>query len=211
MKRILALIAVAFTVTACSDFKDLEEAPVPMGHFLLGHNIVVSSEPEVGPLSRKATDEEWVASVKSAVDERFGRYDGDQYYHIAIKVEGYVLAMPGIPLVASPKSILVVGVTLWDDAKGAKINEEPKRFTVFERLSGETFISSGLTQDKETQMRNLSRNAAKMIHDWMLENKEWFGDDPAALPTDVPAEGLVEGDVVQSTLEPVAGDSAPAN
>lgn len=176
MIRLFALLTLALSLAACDEFKDLEAPPEPMGRFLLGHNIVVSNDPQVGPLSRKASNDEWIASLTAAVDERFGRYDGDQFYHIAIKVEGYVLAQPGIPLVASPKSVLLIAVTLWDDAAEAKINEEAKGFTVFERLSGETFLSSGLTQTKEIQMQNLSRNAAYMIHQWMLENKQWFGE-----------------------------------
>ena len=183
MTRLLVAIALLFSISACSEFKDLDEVPEPLGRFLLGHNIVVANEPEIGPLSRKVTDEAWEASVTSAIDERFSRYDGDKYFHIAVKVEGYVLALPGIPLVASPSSSLIIGVTLWDDALGAKINDEPKRFVVFERLSGETLLSSGLTQNKEQQMENLARNAAKMIHNWMLETPELFGDaslmDPA--------------------------------
>ncbi len=191
MTRLTALVVFALTLTlsACAEFKDLQAPPEPMGRFLLGHNIVVANDPEVGPLSRKATDEEWVASLTDAVDERFGRYDGDLYYHIAIKVEGYVLAVPGVPIVAAPKSFMIIGVTIWDDAKQAKINAEPKRFTIFERLSGETYISSGLTQTKETQMRNLSRNAAKKIHVWMLQNLQWFGDGPADTVAGAPETG----------------------
>ena len=108
-----------------------------------------------------------------------------------MKVEGYVLAQPGIPVVASPKSVLVVSVTIWDDEKQAKLNEEPEVITVFERLSGETAISSGLTQTKEQQMLNLSRNASLKIHQWMLEHPEWFGDaslmDPATTSAGRPA------------------------
>ena len=176
-----------------------------MGRFLLGHTVVVVSEPEKGPLSREASDEEWKASMENAIKERFGRYDGDKYFHIAVKVEGYVLAQPGIPLVASPKSVLVISVTIWDDEKQAKINEEPKVFTVFERLSGETAISSGLTQSKEQQMLNLSRNASLQIHKWMLENIEWFGDaslmDPATTSAGRPAVLVETTEVVASEAD----------
>lgn len=176
MTRLLGAILLLLGVVACEKFEDLDQAPEPLGRFLLGHNIVVVNEPDMGPLSREASDDEWQASVESAISERFSRYDGDKYFHIAIKVEGYALAVPGIPFVASPKSVLIISVTLWDDENGVKLTEEPKLFTVFEKLSSETFVSSGLTQTKEQQMENLSRNAAKMIHDWMLRNPDWFGD-----------------------------------
>lgn len=176
MTRFFGIVLLLLSVAACERIEDLDQVPQPMGRFLLGHNIVVVNEPDIGPLSRTASDEEWKVSVETAITERFSRYDGDAFFHVAVKVEGYVLAGPGIPLVLSPKSVVFVSVTIWDDTLGVKLNEEPKVFTVFERLSGETLIGSGLTQSKEQQMENLSRNAAKAIHMWMLENIEWFGD-----------------------------------
>lgn len=195
MHRFFAALALLFTLAACGDFKDLKEPPVPMGDFLLGHNIVVAPEPTVGPLSRPATEEEWQESITEAIDERFGRYDGDKYYHIAVKVEGFVLALPGVPLVANPKSVLIAGVTIWDDAQERKINEEPKRFTVFERASPETFLSSGLTQNRHAQRRNLARNLAKKIHTWLLKHPEWFGGEPI--------EGVVEEEEEEIDLSTV--------
>ena len=195
MYRFLAALALLVTLSACGDFKDLQEPPEPMGDFLLGHNIVVAPDPVPGPLTRPATEEEWQESITAAIDERFGRYDGDHYYHIAVKVEGFVLALPGIPLVANPKSVLIAGVTIWDDETQSKINEEPKRFTVFERASPETFLSSGLTQNRHTQRRNLARNLAKKIHAWMLKHPEWFGGEPI--------EGLVEEEEPEIDLSTV--------
>ncbi len=217
MTRLFVAMAMLLSVAACSGFKDLAEVPEPMGRFLLGHNIVVSKEPMIGPLSREASDEEWIASITAAVDERFSRYDGDKFFHIAVRVEGYSLGRPGIPVVASPKSVLIIGVTLWEDATQQKINDEPKRIIAFERFSAETFISSGLTQTREQQMLNLSRSAAEDIHDWMLKNPQWFGDaalmDPShtsagrpAISID-PAEAEVEVGVeveVEVEVEPAA-------
>ncbi len=213
MLRFLTAIMLLFSVAACSEFEDLDEAPQPMGRFLLGHNVVVVEDAEKGPLSREATDEEWKASVEAAIDERFSRYDGDKYFHIAIKVDGYALALPGIPLVASPKSVLVVTVSIWDDANGVKLNEEPKAFTVFERLSGETAISSGLTQSKEQQMENLSRNMARMIHNWMLENPDWFGEatlmDPETTSAGWPRPPVEVPEEITEPVEPVAEEPIP--
>ncbi len=206
MTRLIALLAFALTLSACSTTDELNQIPEPMGRFLLGHNVVVVDNPEVGPLSREASDEDWKAAMEAAIDERFGRYDGDKYFHIAVKVDAYVLALPGIPVVASPKSILIVSVTIWDDEKGIKLNDEPERFTVFEKLSGETAISSGLTQSKEQQMQNLTRNAAKKIHDWMLDNIEWFGDasmmDPATTSPGFPASATRIDDAQDAPISP---------
>jgi hypothetical protein len=112
--------------------------------------------------------------------DRFGRYEGTKLYHLGVSVEGYVLAIPGVPLVASPKSALILNVTAWDDAKGGKLNTKPHLVTVVESFSGNTFLGSGLTQSKEKQLENLSRNAAKQIQNWLVQqNNEfgWFEDD----------------------------------
>ncbi|WP_324751456.1 hypothetical protein [Roseovarius sp. Pro17] len=190
MLRLIALLSLLAAVAACTNPNDLGKAPVPLGDFKLGYNVVVAPNIAKGPLSRDASNEEWIASMKKAVDERFRRYDGDKLYHLAISIEGYVLAVPGVPIVASPKSALILNVTAWDDAAGKKLNEKPEQVTVIESFSGETIIGSGLTQSKEQQMTNLSRNSAKLIQNWLERQKyqeNWFGGTaadrkPAAKP-----------------------------
>ncbi|MFX0540767.1 hypothetical protein ACEWPM_003410 [Roseovarius sp. S4756] len=182
MLRCFALLCLTISVAACTNPNDLDKAPVPLGDFALGHNVVVAPNITKGPLSRDASKEEWTASMKQAVDERFSRYGGDKLYHIGVSIEGYVLAMPGVPVVASPKSALILNATVWDDAAGKKLNEKPEQITVIESFSGETVLGSGLTQSKEVQMTNLSRNAAKLIQNWLVRQKhqeDWFGGTAA--------------------------------
>ena len=174
---------------------DLADPPVPLGDFALGLNIVVTDKTEKVPISRNATGEEWQAAMKKAVDARFGRYDGTKLYNIGISVDGYALAPPGIPVVAAPKSILVVTANIWDDAARQKLNAEGKQITVFESLSGETVIGTGLTRNKQEQMDALAYNAVKRLEEWLLQNPEWFGMPPkpgsgashASAATPVPA------------------------
>lgn len=168
-----ALLVLA-CVAGCAADADLDEPFEPIGAFRLGHNVVVADNAKLVPPSRQATADEWETAIKSAVDRRFGRYDGDQLYHVAINVQGYSIAVPGVPVVLSPKSVMVIGATIWDDAAGGKINEEPKQITVLERLSGETIVGSGLTQSREKQIENLANNAARLVENWMRDNPEWF-------------------------------------
>lgn len=179
MIRLTALLGLLF-LAACAGSTDLD-APVPyMGNFQLGHNVVVAPNLTRGPASREASKEEWIEAMTSAISERLGRHEGTKLYHLGVSVEGYVLAIPGVPLVASPKSALILNVTAWDDAAGRKLNEKPHMITVMESISGQTIFGSGLTQSKEVQMANLSRNAAKLIESWLnRQNDElgWFEDD----------------------------------
>lgn len=188
MSRIFVLIFLALGLTACTNADDLDQPPVDLGAFKLGHNIVVAPKMTKGPVSRDATPEEWIASLTQAVSERFDRYDGEKLIHFGISIEGFVLAQPGIPIVASPKSVLIINVTAWDDAAGVKLNEKPEQITILESFSGKSFIGSGLTQNKETQMLGLSRNAAKQIEDFLLKKhaeEGWFAPTlPAAEPAD---------------------------
>ena len=177
-KSKLALITALTILVGCSLPADVNEAPVAMGNFKFGHNIVVVNEPEIGPFSREQTDEAWQEALTAAMDRRFGSYEGDKFYHLGVKLDAYVLALPGVPLVFKPKSVLVLTVNMWDDALGEKVNEESKALTIFEGLSGETLVSSGLTRNKEEQMTVLADNAAKAIQNWILENPEWIGLPP---------------------------------
>lgn len=198
--RAAALVAVT-ALAGCSGIGKTtvpDELP-PMGEFRLGHNIVVTDNVQKVPISRDATKEELETAMKAALQERFGRYEGRKYYHIGVNIDAYALAPPGIPIVVSPKSVLVVSANIWDDRLGKKVHEKPQQFTVFENLTGATVIGSGLTQSKEVQLENLTKNAAKMIHDWMLENPEWFA---------VTAEESARLDAEAATREAAAAKAA---
>lgn len=198
MVRILAFLAGMAFLAGCAA-NDLSKPPVALGDFKLGHNVVVASKMQKGPVSRDATEEEWTNTLTSAVSDRFGRYDGEQLYHLGISVEGYMLAPPGVPLVYTPKSALVINVTLWDDAGGRKLNEAPQQITVLETTGTDSIlIGSGWGREKEEQMAGLSYNAVKAIESWMLEysgTHGWFTADErvAAKGTNKPITLQSEG------------------
>ena len=198
----------ALTMLAgCTLPADVDEAPVSMGDFRFGHNIVVVDAPEMGPFSREQTDEAWQVALTAAMDHRFGGYEGDKFYHIGINMDAYVLALPGVPLVFKPKSVLVVTVNMWDDAAGETVNEEAKALTIFEGVSGETLVSSGLTQNKEQQMTKLANNAAKAIQDWILENPEWVGLPPLTAEPSPETAILDDASAIsETTLEEASGN-----
>ncbi len=180
--RALVALGLMAGLSACAK-NDLAEPPVPLGDFGLGLNIAVADNVEMVPISRPATVEEWEAAMIKAVDDRFGegRYVGGKLYNIGISIDAYALAPPGIPVVAAPKSILVVTANIWDDAAQKKLNPEGKQITVFESLSGETVIGTGITRSKKQQMDALAFNAVKRVEDWLLEHPEWFGMTKAEL------------------------------
>lgn len=187
MLRLIVVLCGVTLLGAC--VKDNPDKPLAdLGEFRLGHNIVVAPKMATGPISRPATKEEWIAALTRAVDDRFSRYQGSQLYHFGMSVEGFMLAPPGVPLIYSPKSALIVRLTVWDDAAARKINK-PETFTIFETTTAKTFIAgSGNNRTREEQMELLSRNAVREIEDWLVEqHKEhgWFDKRPE--PADAPA------------------------
>lgn len=209
MRRLLAfglVLILAACATPASD--PLEEDLPDMGNFRLAYNIVVADSMQQVPPSRGATEEEWVEILTAEIDRRFGGYEGDALYHIAIAVDGYSLAPPGIPLVLSPKSILIVSANVWDDAEQAKLHEEPNQITVFEGLSGATVLGSGLVRSREEQMQVLARNMARRIQLWMLENPDWFDIDPDAAAADAAAiAAVVEAEEPEVDAEELASQT----
>ncbi len=190
--RVSVAAAVLSMFSACAKLDPANEPLREMGEFKLGHNVVVAENASPGPLTRRITKDELDIAVTAAVDERFGRYSGERLLHLGVAVDGYVLALPGVPTVLSPKSVLALTVNIWDNETQQKLNEEPRHFTVFERTSAETIIGSGLTQSKAVQLQNLSRNAALKIQDWILEHPEWISSTAhAQQPSEV--EGTPEG------------------
>lgn len=215
----LTALCLGLALLAGCQKSDLKDPPVPLGPFKLGLNIVVADKAQKVPISRSATADEWEAAMKQAMADRFGRYDGDKFYNFGISVDGYALAPPGIPVVAAPKSILAIKVTVWDDAAQKKLNEEPKQFIVMESLSGDTVIGTGITRSKKQQMEALSYNAVKRVEEWLVDNPEWFGlppksggsAQPAAAPVfDMTAPPLPSADPsARPAPRPVS--AAPAN
>ena len=179
LRRILILLAV-LAVTACTYESDLQEQPVDLGNFRLEHNVVVAPYAETaGAVSRKASEEELTTAVRDAIAARFDRYEGSRRYHLGVSIEGYILARAGVPVVAAPKSAMIIRVTVWDDALGKKLNVPPEQMTILENIDGESLFGTGWTQTAEKQLAGLARNAAKAIETFLVKQnaeKGWFMD-----------------------------------
>lgn len=197
MIRVLAILMSVVMVAACNGAADLKKAPVPLGDFNLVHNIAVAPKAVKGPLSREVSKEQLTKALTDATAERFSRYKGARDYHFGMSVEGYVLAQPGIPLVFAPKSILIINLSVWDDAKNIKLTPKPHQITVFESFDQGPVVGSGYTKSAEEQLKNLSQNAAKAIESYLVrQNKEngWFNGkaDPVATPSADPVANVAE-------------------
>jgi hypothetical protein len=177
MIRIIAVLMSVVMLAACNGANDLNDAPVGLGDFNLYHNVVVAPKVKKLPASRKLPTEEMIVALKAAVAERFDRYEGARNYHFGISIESYFLAPPGIPIVAAPKSAMIINLTVWDDAKNKKLTPKPHQITVIESLDQGPFVGSGYTKSAEEQFKNLSQNAVKQIENFLVKkNKEegWF-------------------------------------
>lgn len=186
MTRIFALLVGIALLAGCNGARDLDKAAVPLGDFNLVHNLAVAPKAVKGPFSREVSKEQLAQALMDATAERFDRYDGARNYHFGMSVEGYVLALPGVPLVATPKSIMIINLTVWDDAKNAKLTPEPHQITVFESFDQGPVVGSGYTKSAEEQLKNLAQNAAKQIETFLVKQnaeKGWFNGAASAQAT----------------------------
>jgi hypothetical protein len=185
--RLIAVLSTLVLLGACGR-PDFElEPPRNLGNFSLGFAVATAQNAQKVPISRNATQQEWEAVLQAALDARFKRYaTGTKLYNIGVTVDGFAIAPPGIPLVAAPKSVLVISAAVFDDATQEMLNTDRKghQITAFERGSADTVIGSGLTRSKRQQMEELAFVAVREVENWLAENPQWFGLPPLpATPT----------------------------
>ncbi|TRD15409.1 hypothetical protein [Palleronia caenipelagi] len=190
MLRLLSVLVVALTLAACGG-TPVTETPEPLGDFRLGFNIVQTGGMEKGPFSRELPDETIRLAVRDAVEARLGRYDGDGLYDIGIAIGGYVLAQPGLPVVYTPKSAIVLEVNVYENATQTRLNPETKRIIAMEEAKNYTpLIGSGLVRDGNAQLQSLSRSAAVQIENWLRSNPGWFTPRPGRTRAEISRDEL---------------------
>lgn len=205
--RPVAMLAAAGFLAACANGENLGDARPELVGFRLCHNIVTTNDAVQGPLSREADLDVFADLLRDEVERRFGRYEGDRLYHVAMHIDAYVLAVPGVPIIASPKSALITSVNVWDDQLGRPLNEDPEQFTVLEAVSGGSIIGSGLTQNAQEQMEELARNAALRIENWLIDHPEWF--EQAATEDGNAEDGDAEDAAPEAEATEAEGASVP--
>ncbi|GAA6194283.1 hypothetical protein [Phaeobacter sp. NW0010-22] len=180
MFRILTTLTVALFLAACGETQ-LNEAPEDMGAFRARVVHVFTDKALKWPLSRDAEASEWNAPMERAMETRLRRYDGAQEYDVAVSLEGFLLAPPGIPVLVNPKSVVVVNVFVYDVARKEYLARKVQ-MEVYEDTTGQSAIlGSGHSRTKEEQIAGLSLNIADKIEEWMAEeHKEngWFDKRP---------------------------------
>lgn len=201
MIKAAGMLVLCGWLAGCSNNSELR-AERRLGAFELGFNVVIADNAQTIPGSRVATEEELESAIGFEIERRFRRYDGGRLYHIGINVDGYLLAPPGIPIIAAPKSALIVSVNIFDDALGKRVSQNAKQFTVLESFSADAVVGSGFTMTAEEQLLNLSQNAAAQIENWLEDNPQWF-DYPV---TGNPAESGMVFDVEVIELGDGASD-----
>lgn len=176
--RAIALFSV-LVLSACGGDpnEDLNETPVAIGDFRLGHVIAFGDNIQRTFYSRELPPDQIERSVSTAIERRLRRYDGDGLYHLGIVLGGIVLAQPGIPTIATPSSQLLIDINIYDNETRQKLNDEPARLRATEG-KWTPLIGSGLARDSEAQLENLSNQIAIQIERWLENNPQWFEPKP---------------------------------
>ncbi len=182
-KALVSMLAAVIVLASCDAPSELRSDPEPIGDFRLGFVTVSAKGSNQLEMSREFEESELEETLVGAIEERLGRHAGNRWYHLAVSIEEYSLAPPGIPVVASPRSGMVIRVAVWDDASGRVLTEPPKEFVLAEPFSIQTFMGSGISRSSREQARAVSRHAARVIEDWLKSAEK------SPLPSVRPREG----------------------
>ena len=206
MRQIAFMIAAGLLALAgCAS--DKSTGPDPIGDFALGHMVVVAKNLQATPGSRVVDPDTWAATTRNAVRTRLGGFEGDRLYNIALSLDAYLLAPPGIPVVLAPKSAIVARISVWDDAEGRLMTPEPVQISVLEKLEAKSVLGKGLFLDGDAQMQELTEQLAKRVENWLRAQQAeqgWFVPDP-----DAPDLAADAADPVLTGLPDGAGQTIP--
>ena len=176
-------------VPACASTTDT--GPAELGDFRLGYNIVQANDVQTGPFSRPADGAELSAALSRAIEARLGRYDGDGLYHVGVAIGAFVLAQPGVPLIYTPKSVLMFDINIYDNATRTRLNDAPHRIQVFEGIENiAPVIGSGIARGREEQLANLAAQGALAVERWLQENPDWFAPTPGEVRVEIDRASL---------------------
>ncbi len=202
--RAAGLLALAL-LAACTQALDPEVERRGFGDFSLDRMVVIVDKPTVGALSRTVDDAVMKAAVARAMEGRLRRLQGTGRYSIGIKVQGYVLARPGIPILLTPRSALLLSVNVYDDVP-RRLNPEPKNLTVFEDAGADFLVGSGYVQSREQQLDEMAANAAIEVERWLRENPQWFRPGAPTVDPTAGRDAADPGDAAGSPgVQPAAG------
>lgn len=154
MTRIIALFAALSLLVACGETR-LDEAPEDLGAFQARIVHVYTEKALQWPMSRSADHSEWTDPIKSALETRLRRYEGGQQYDVAVTLEGFMLAPAGVPVLFSPKSVVVVNVFVYD-VEQERFLAKKHQMEIFESTTGESaLVGSGHARSKQEQIQGL--------------------------------------------------------
>ncbi len=174
MIRLLAFLGLFALLSACGETQ-MNEPPEDLGAFRVRVAHVYTEKALQWPMSRSAEQAEWLAPMKNALEARLRRYDGSQEYDVAVTLEGFMLAPPGVPILFSPKSVAVVNVFVYDVAKEEFLANK-HQMEIFEDTTGKSaLVGSGHSRTKEQQIAGLSLNIADAVEEWMAEQHKLHG------------------------------------
>ena len=195
LRNLACAIAACIALAACDVPANLDPSPTPIGELRLGYVKVSAKDTKWVEGSRRLEESVVESAVVDAISERLGRYRGNKWYHITASVEEVLLAPSGPPIVGSLRSGMVIRVLVWDDANAAILNDPPKTFVVFEPTSVSTFLGSGNTREAEEQLVAVSRQAARLIEDWIKspENSPLPGVGTAPAASTIRQQSKVDG------------------
>ncbi len=185
MARLLSVFAALVLLGACGATQ-VDETPENLGAFKARVLHVFTDKALQWPLSRDAAASEWAEPMERAMNARLGRYQGKQEYDVAVTLEGFMLAPPGVPILFSPKSIAVVNVFVYD-VTGKTFLAEKVQMKIFEDTTGESaLVGSGHSRTKAEQIDGLALNIADKVEEYIAEKhleEGWFA--PREAETDI--------------------------
>lgn len=174
MRLTVIVLLMTFTLMGCGEasFAPASMARLAQANIRFNHISIVATDMVKNAYSDDVSPEDMTTQLRRAITSKLSELQGDRVYNIGIKVTGYMLANPSVLTVSSPKSVLMLSVSVWNDSPDNKLMLPPSTVIAVDGLYGSALSIAKSQGSKDQRLAALTGRAGVEIAQYLARNAQ---------------------------------------